>query len=95
MWIDPIVAETRKAREEHAAKFNYDLHAIYRDLKEHERHSKSKLVSLSPKRPTKIEKRKVAYKQARATKSPASCKRSEHGAGLRRFSSHALSLRKR
>lgn len=46
MWIDPIVAETRKAREEHAAKFNYDLHAIYRDLKEHERHSKSKLVSL-------------------------------------------------
>ena len=36
---DPIVDEVRKAREEHAAKFNYDLEAIYRDLKEQEKRS--------------------------------------------------------
>ena len=33
MWEDPIVEEVRKARDAHAAKFNYDLQAIYRDLK--------------------------------------------------------------
>ena len=27
-WKDPIVEEVRKVREEHAAKFNYDLVAI-------------------------------------------------------------------
>ena len=25
MWMDEIVEETRKAREQYAAKFNYDL----------------------------------------------------------------------
>ena len=33
MWRDTIVDETRKARDEYAARFNYDLEAIYRDLK--------------------------------------------------------------
>ena len=37
MWNDPIVAEVRRIRAEHAAKFQYDLEAIYRDLKEKER----------------------------------------------------------
>jgi hypothetical protein len=32
MWKDEIVEETRKAREEYAAKFNYDLEEIYHDL---------------------------------------------------------------
>ena len=32
MWEDPIVAEIRKIREEHAARFNYDLWAIYGSL---------------------------------------------------------------
>ena len=36
MWKDEIVEDTRKAREEYAAKFNYDLEAILRDLKKQE-----------------------------------------------------------
>jgi hypothetical protein len=51
MWKDSIVEETRKVREEYAAQFNYDLDAIYQDLKEKERQSGRKVVSLPPKRP--------------------------------------------
>ena len=53
MWKDPIVEEVRKIREKHAAKFNYDLDAICRDLKEQERKSGRKVVSLPAKRPTR------------------------------------------
>lgn len=49
MWSDTIVDETRKAREEYAAKFNFDLEAIYRDLKEKEEKSGREVVSLSPR----------------------------------------------
>ncbi|MBI4826779.1 MAG: hypothetical protein HY807_10240 [Nitrospirae bacterium] len=49
MWKDKIVEETRKAREEHAAKFEYDLNAIYLDLKKQEKRSGQKVVSLSVK----------------------------------------------
>ena len=49
MTDDPIVAEVRKARDEHAAKFNYDLDAIYRDLKEKERMSGRKYVRYQPR----------------------------------------------
>ena len=44
-WSDPIVDEVRRARDAYAARFNYDLRAIYRDLKEQEKRSGSKLVS--------------------------------------------------
>ena len=54
MWIDRIVEETRKTREEHAAKFNYDLEAIYRDLKEEEQKSSRKIVSLPAKQPARV-----------------------------------------
>ena len=37
MWTDPIVEEIRRIREAHAAKFNYDIDAIYNDIKEQER----------------------------------------------------------
>ena len=50
MWKDPIVEEVRKIREEHAARFDYDFEAIYEDLKETERRSGRKTVSLPPKR---------------------------------------------
>ena len=56
MWEDPIVEEVRKARDAHAAKFNYDLQAIYRDLKEQEKQSGRTFVSYPPKRVTKTEK---------------------------------------
>ena len=49
MIDDPIVAEVRKARDEHAAKFNYDLDAIFRDLKEKERSSGRKYVRYQPR----------------------------------------------
>ena len=49
MIVAPIVAEVRKARDEHAAKFNYDLDAIFRDLKEKERTSGRKYVRYQPR----------------------------------------------
>ena len=36
-WQDPIVEEVRAIREAYAARFQYDLQAIYRDLKAQER----------------------------------------------------------
>ena len=45
MWLDPIVEEVRKVREAHAAKFNYDLRAIYQDLKDRAKQSGWRLES--------------------------------------------------
>lgn len=59
MWRDNIVEEIRNIREDHAAKFNYDLDSIYRDIKEKEKKSGRKIVSLVPKR---IEQRIIAEK---------------------------------
>ena len=50
MIDDPIVAEVRAARDRHAAKFNYDLDAIYGDLKERERTSGRSYVRYPPRR---------------------------------------------
>lgn len=36
MMNDEIVSEVRAVREAHAAKFNYDLRAIFEDLKKSE-----------------------------------------------------------
>jgi hypothetical protein len=36
---DPIVDEVRRIRDAHAARFNYDLDAIFRDIKEREKKS--------------------------------------------------------
>ena len=44
----PIVAEVRRVREAHAARFNYDLDAIFRDIKEQEKQSGLKFVSFGP-----------------------------------------------
>jgi hypothetical protein len=49
MIKDPIVEEVRKVRDAHAAQFNYDLRAIYEDLKKQEKKSKRKFVTLPPK----------------------------------------------
>ena len=45
MWQDPIIEELHKFREEHAARFNYDLDAIIKDLQESERLSNRQKVS--------------------------------------------------
>ncbi len=49
MWEDPIVEEIRKVREEHAARFNYDLDAIYQDLIRMQQESGREYVDLSRK----------------------------------------------
>jgi hypothetical protein len=36
---DPIVDEVRRIRDAHAARFNYDLDAIFKDIKEREKKS--------------------------------------------------------
>jgi len=51
---DPIVTEVRRFRQQHAEKFNYDVDAIFDDLKAKERQSKRKVVSLTPKRPKPV-----------------------------------------
>ncbi|MBM4035847.1 MAG: hypothetical protein FJ291_29260 [Planctomycetes bacterium] len=51
MWKDPIVEEVRRVRDAHAARFNYDLRAIYEDYKARERASGRQYVCLPPKRP--------------------------------------------
>ena len=50
MWQDPIVEEVRKARDTHAARYNFDLKAIYLELKKAEQKSERRKVSFSPKR---------------------------------------------
>lgn len=60
MWKDEIVDETRKVREEYAAEFNYDLAAIYDDLKQKEAGTKHKVVSLSPKEPNEFRRQKAS-----------------------------------
>ena len=46
-WRDPIVEEIHRIREEHAARFNYDLDAIFRDLEKRQYESGHKVVSFS------------------------------------------------
>ena len=56
MWKDPIVNEVRKVRDAHAARFNYDLLTIYRDLKVQEKMSARKFVSYPPRLYQPVEK---------------------------------------
>lgn len=37
MWIDPIVEETRKLRDEYAAKHDYNIHSMVAELKQWEK----------------------------------------------------------
>ncbi len=47
---DPIVEGIRKQREQYAAKFNYDLTAIYKDLRERQETCGREVVSRPAKR---------------------------------------------
>ncbi len=44
---DPILDEVRRIRGEHAARFNYDLWAIFRDIKEQQERSGLNFVSFT------------------------------------------------
>jgi hypothetical protein len=47
---DPIVDEVRCVRDAHATMFNYDLDAIFKDIKEQEKNSGLTFVSYPPRR---------------------------------------------
>jgi hypothetical protein len=49
MWVDKVVEEVRAVRDAHAARFDYDLDAIYQDLKKQEKKSIRQIVNLPPK----------------------------------------------
>lgn len=51
MKMDPIVAELHKIREEHARRFNYDLDAIFEDLRR-KQVRRTNLADLKPVKPS-------------------------------------------
>ena len=61
VWQDSIVEEVRKARDAYAKQFNYDLDAIYRDLKAKERQS-GRLVIPCPSKRAKVPDQQSAAK---------------------------------
>jgi hypothetical protein len=50
MFRDSIVEEVRKAREEYAKQFNFNLRDMIADLQRRQRESGRKTVSFPPKR---------------------------------------------
>ena len=60
-WVDPIVEEVRRVREAYAAKFNYNLEAIFADIKKKEEASGREFVNFE-KRNSKTRKRKTNTK---------------------------------
>ena len=51
MWQDTIVEEVRRIRDEHAKRFNYDLHAICEDFRKKQSLSIHTVGSRQPRRP--------------------------------------------
>ena len=49
MWTDEIVEEIHQIRETYAKSFNYDLDAIFADLRQKEAESVREVVNLSRK----------------------------------------------
>jgi hypothetical protein len=50
MIKDPIVNEVRKVRDELAKKFNYDVDAIFSDLREKQKKYGNRIVNLRKQR---------------------------------------------
>jgi hypothetical protein len=71
MKKDPIVAELHKIREEHARRFNYDLDAMFEDLrrKQVRRKNVADLKPISPAVPCVAEPH-AAYGTDGAKKAP-------------------------
>ena len=55
MWEDPIVNETRAARAELFARFNNDLSALCKYLREKEQQHRERVVNFPPRRPEPVE----------------------------------------
>ncbi|WP_020560963.1 hypothetical protein [Thiofilum flexile] len=56
MWQDPIVKETRELRDQYAAQFNYDLDAIFADIRERQKKARRKKVSFPPRKAIIVKK---------------------------------------
>ena len=63
MWEDPIVAEVRRVRATHAARFNNDLLAIYQDLKIEEQKSGRKFTTYPARRVVPVKEAPVKTAQ--------------------------------
>jgi len=48
--IDPIIAELRAVRDAHAARFGYDISAIFRDIRERQEKSGREYVRFPARR---------------------------------------------
>ena len=51
MQTDPIIAELRAIREAYAAQFDYDVEAMFRDIRARQETSGREYVSLPARRP--------------------------------------------
>jgi hypothetical protein len=51
MWVDPIVEEIHKVREELTAPFGDDIHAFFEYIRQRERESGDSPVTLRPNAP--------------------------------------------
>lgn len=49
-WEDKIVSEVRKAREQYAEQFGFDVKAICRDLRKRQKESGRSVVQLDSKK---------------------------------------------
>jgi len=56
MARDRIVEEVRRNRERYAARFGFDLNAIYRDLKAREARGEYTTVRRAPRRPQQVKR---------------------------------------
>ncbi len=64
MWKDEVVEEVRKIRDEYAAKFNYDIDAIYKDIKRLEAESGREFVTFPPRKPMTSRAKKLVVDKA-------------------------------
>lgn len=60
MWKDPIVEETRQAREKIVEECGEDVHAFFEFLRARERRHPDDMVTLSPNEPEADHSRTVA-----------------------------------
>ena len=60
MWHDPVVEEVREFRDAYAKRFDYDLDAMSRDLREKETQSGRKLVEPTPRKADALASRRSA-----------------------------------
>ena len=55
MWEDPIVKETRAAREALFARFHHDLEALCEHLRKKQREHRGRVVTRLPRRPERAD----------------------------------------